>query len=82
MVQISNLTPAKVSKILSRYGELDGIEKAKVQRFFGIFKDKRYCILIFLKNARKIKPFEIDKTGFGAMSAWISVSDVNSIKKD
>lgn len=79
VVQISNLTPTKVRKILSKYGELDGIEKAMMQRFFDIFKDKKYCILIFLNNARKIKPFEIDKTGFGAMSAWISVGDINAV---
>jgi len=29
----------------------------------------------------KIKPFNIDKTGFGAMSAWISVDDINQLKK-
>jgi len=26
-------------------------------------KNKKFCILIFLKNVQRIKPFEIDKTG-------------------
>jgi len=29
---------------------------------------------------KKIEPFDIDKTGFGAMSAWISVENINEIK--
>jgi hypothetical protein len=39
-----------------------------------------YCILIFLKNPKKIKPFEINKKGFGMMSAWITLKDINKIR--
>ncbi len=46
-----------------------------------LFKNKKYCLLIFLKNPVKIKPFQIDKKGFGMMSAWISVDSINKIKK-
>jgi len=45
-----------------------------------IFKDKKYCLLIFLKNPQKIKPFEINKFGFGAMCSWISVNNINTIR--
>jgi hypothetical protein len=34
-----------------------------------------------LKKPQKIEPFEIDKSGFGTMSAWISVDDINKIRK-
>lgn len=81
VVQFSDLTPGKVKKILEEYGELDGIEKGKVQSFFEIFKDKKYCILIFLKNASEIKPFEIDKSGFGSMSSWITINNIEKIRK-
>lgn len=47
---------------------------------YQLFKNKKYCLLIFLKNPVKIKPFNIDKTGFGSMSAWISVKSVDGIK--
>jgi len=46
-----------------------------------MFKDKNYCILIFLKNPIGIKPFEIDKTGFGAMSAWIIAKNISKVKR-
>ncbi len=80
VIQFSNLTPEKVREILYRYGQVDGLDSNKLPEFFNLFKDKKYCMLIFLKNPKKIKPFNIDKSGFGAMSAWISIDDVNRIK--
>src|SRR3989337_1904706 len=50
VMQFSDLNPEKVREILGKYGDDDGIEKAKVPEFFEMFKDQRYCILIFLKN--------------------------------
>lgn len=81
VMQFADLTPKRVKEILNDYGTDIGIEKEKISEFFEKFKDKKYCILIFLKNPQKIKSFDIDKTGFGAMSAWITVGDISKIKK-
>ena len=81
VMQFAGLTPKKVRGILDRYGRDDGIEKKRAPEFFERFKDKKYCILIFLKNPQEIKSFEIDKTGFGVMSAWIAIDDIAKIKK-
>lgn len=81
VLQFSDLKPEKVREILDEYGKMDGIEKADVGKFFGMFKDKRYCMLIFLRDARETEPFEIDKSGFGSMSAWVTVEDVERVKK-
>ncbi len=81
VMQFMDLTSKRVKEILNEYGRDDGIEKEKIPEFFERFKDKKYCILIFLKNPIKIKPFDIDKTGFGAMSAWITVDRVDKIKR-
>ena len=77
--QFSGLTPLKVKEILDQWGQDDGIEKEKIPEFFELFKDKRYCLLIFLKNPEKVKSFEIDKTGFGMMSAWLTVDNIDKI---
>ncbi len=37
--------------------------------------------MMFLKNPQKIEPFEIDKKGFGAMAAWLTVADIEKIKR-
>lgn len=81
VLQFDDLSPKKVKEILDEYGDDDGIEKEKVPEFFKMFKNKKYCILIFLKNVREVTPFDIDKTGFGAMSAWITVPKIDSIRK-
>ncbi len=81
IVQFADLTPAKVRKILDKYGKDDGIEKQDISKFFKLFKNKKYCILVFLANPTTIAPFDIDKTGFGAMSSWIVVDNVSKIKK-
>lgn len=81
VISFSDLTPGKVKQVLSQYGGDCGIEKDKIKEFFEVFKNKRYCLLVFLKNPEKIEPFEIDKTGFGVMSAWLTVENINRIKK-
>ena len=80
VISFSGLTPKKVRQILNKYGRDDGIERKKIPEFFKLFKNKKYCLLIFLKNPKKIKPFNIDKAGFGNMSAWLTIKDVGRIK--
>jgi ASC-1-like (ASCH) protein len=74
------LTPAKVQEILNRYGEADGLMAVEVSRYFELFKDKKYCILIFLENVEAVEAFEIDKSGFGSQAAWLCVDSIGSIK--
>ena len=81
VVQYENLTPEKVKQILKKYGQKDGLGINDIPKFYKRFKNKKYCILIFLKNPKQIKQFYIDKTNFGTMSAWLCVDDVNKIRK-
>lgn len=81
VMQFSDMTPEKVSSILKEYGEMDGIEKDRTPFFFDLFKNKKYCILVFLRDAEQVEPFDIDKTGFGSMSAWVSTDDIKNIMK-
>jgi len=81
VIQFIDLTPSKVKEILNKYGADDGLEKGDISEFFEMFKNKKYCILIFLQSPKVIKPLEIDKAGFGAMAAWITVNNILNIKK-
>lgn len=81
VLQFSDLTPIKVKEILAEYGQRDGLPEEEINKYYEMFKDKNYCLLIFLENHRKIKPFNINKRGFGAMVSWISVEHIESIKK-
>lgn len=80
VLQFSDLTPSKVGEILGEYGSRDGLSKEYLPKYLDMFKNKNYCLLIFLKNSEKINCFDISKKGFGAMSAWITVENIESIK--
>ena len=80
VLQFSDLTPKKVKELLETYGKEDGIDSGNLRFFFEIFKDKKYCILVFLKNPEKTEPFNINKKGFGMMSSWICVESIDRIK--
>ena len=80
ILQYAGLKPARVREILQEYGAKIGLGINEIDKYYEMFKEKNYCLLIFLKNPEKIEPFEIDKSGFGAMSAWIMVDDISRIK--
>ena len=68
--------------IIDQYGGLSGINfVSKPEEVFAWAAERRYCILIFLKNPRRVEPFEIDKTGYGNACAWMCVGDVERVKK-
>jgi len=81
VMQFEDLTPKKVKSILDEYGGADGIAAENIPRFISMFKNKKYCMLIFLKNAQEVRPFDIDKKGFGIMSAWLTIPNITDIKK-
>jgi len=80
ILQYAGLKPERVREILQEYGAKNGLSINEIDKYYEMFKEKNYCLLIFLKNPEKIEPFEIDKSGFGAMSAWITVDDISQIR--
>lgn len=80
ILQHAGLKPEMVREILQEYGAKNGLGINEIDKYYEMFKEKNYCLLIFLKNPEKIEPFEIDKSGFGAMSAWIMVDDISQIR--
>lgn len=81
VMQYSDLDPDKVREVLDAHGQKDGLGVKDMPKFYGLFRNKRYCILIFLRNAQRVEPFKIDKTGFGIGSAWLTVESVESLRR-
>ena len=80
VLQFENLTPEKSEQIVKKYAHADlgsGEVTPEIKEYIA---NKNYCVIIFFENAKKIKPFEINKKGFGAMAAWITVNNINKIK--
>jgi ASC-1-like (ASCH) protein len=82
VLQFENLTSTKTKKILEKYGEPDLGIGEMIPEIEKYISNKNYCVLIFFEDVKRIRPFNIDKTGFGTMSAWISIDDINKIKTD
>ena len=87
VLQFENLSFRKIKEILKKYGNGIGFRQLSNGNsivdgmgFFNLLKSKKYCALIFLKNPRKVKPFNVDKRGFGAPRAWLTVKTMNQIK--
>ena len=69
-----DLKQTKVKDILNKYGKQIGINYSKEL-------NKNYAILIFLKNPKTIPKFNINKSGYGNMSAWITIKNIKKIAK-
>lgn len=81
ILQFNNLDSEKIEQILTQYGKSDLGASHIMPEIRKYVSGKNYCILIFFNNVKKIKPFDVDKAGFGKMSAWISVNNINQLKK-
>ncbi|PIR43403.1 hypothetical protein COV24_03080 [candidate division WWE3 bacterium CG10_big_fil_rev_8_21_14_0_10_32_10] len=84
IIQFSDLNNGKIKEIYIKYGGritadyTNSINKIKMMGEFT--KNKKYCILVFLKNPKKIEPFNINKMGFGNSCAWICTEDIKTTK--
>jgi len=81
VLQFENLTPEKTKEILRKYGHKDlGLDEKIPKEIKDYFQDKKYCLLIFFDQVLKIRPFRINKAGFGTQSSWLIVDDIEKIK--
>jgi hypothetical protein len=81
VLQVEDLDDTKVGIILNRYYSEMGIAEQDIPKFYSSWRDKKYCTLIWLENAEEIEPFEVSKTWQAVFSAWISVEDINDIRR-
>jgi ASC-1-like (ASCH) protein len=71
-----NLNPKKIGKIFTTYRRALCADES----YLADIENKKYCTLIFLKDVEEIEPFRINKQGYGMMSAWIKVRNIQEIK--
>jgi len=73
--EIHNMTDAK--KIVGKYGKEIGLVN-KFPETWGTLA--RYCVLVRLESAKPVKPFDINKEGFGNAAAWLTINNIREIK--
>ena len=79
IIQFNGLTPTRIKNLIVRYGTGLGIARGERLKYINHFRDKKYGILIFLKNPARVRPFDVNKSGFGAMAAWMVVPKIQQI---
>ncbi len=78
VVQYDNLNHDLVMQILNQYHKEICLEN----RYTKFYENRKYCILIFLKEIEILNnPIIFDKSGFGISSAWICISNINEFNK-
>lgn len=75
VLQFDELNEKKIKCIVRNYGKDIALSSSESEKIEWA-KNKNYCILMFLENPQKIKPFKINKAGFGNACAWMVVGDV------
>lgn len=81
VIQFDNLDTKTVKEIYKKYGKeiFPDLNEDNIDKYVEGKAKKNYCILIFLKNPKKLKHFQIDKTGFGNACAWMCVGDIKKV---
>ena len=81
VIQHANYSDKELRDLLEKYGGSGNISFTSTPDVVFHWAQKRnYCILIFLKNPEAIKPFNINKTGYGNACAWICVNNINKLR--
>ncbi|MFA6250285.1 MAG: ASCH domain-containing protein [Candidatus Shapirobacteria bacterium] len=78
--QYAQLTIDKCQQIIDQYGA-PGLIDIQNSRAASWAAGKNYAILIWLKDPVAIIPFNIDKRGFGSSAAWLTLPNIDTIKK-
>jgi ASC-1-like (ASCH) protein len=80
VLQFENIDENKVKDLLKEHYKDIGISKDTLELFYLRLKERRYAILIYLENVKKIdEPFKIKKTGYGNMTSWITIDDIQRL---
>ena len=74
-VKFFDLKHIKLAEIIEKYADKICLQERNPEAYKGL----NYCTLIWLKEVKQIKPFNINKTGYGNMAAWITLEDINQI---
>lgn len=81
VLQYDHYSQEQLKDIIAKYGGKGQIYfEDTIEEEFEWAKDKNYAILIFLKNPEPVKPFDINKQGYGNACAWLCVENIEKIK--
>ena len=78
--QFADVDETKRQEILKKYSYADIWTTTILPEILEYVKWKKYCIIIHLKNPQAVELFEVDKTWYWNMSAWITLPNIEKIR--
>jgi ASC-1-like (ASCH) protein len=78
--QFADLDEKKRQIILKKYSYADIWTDTILPDILDYVKGKRYCIIVHLANPHAVKPFDVDKSGYWNMCAWITLPNIEKIR--
>ena len=76
VLQFTELNQEKFTHIIKTYGDAIAM---RTREYNDYYQSKNYCVLVFLQDPVKVKPFRIDKKGYGTSAAWLCIEDIKDI---
>ncbi len=76
VLQFTELNQEKFTHIVETYGDAIAL---RTREYNDYYQSKNYCVLVFLQDHVKVKPFRIDKKGYGTSAAWLCIEDIKDI---
>ena len=78
--QYENVDERLACAIIKTHGTALAIDEKSLGQWHN--RAKTRCCLVFLEDVQPVNPFSIDKSGFGAMAAWLCVeAGIDAIKR-
>lgn len=77
--QYENVAESLRQRLLNKYLHSDLGGGGVLPEIDAYTKNKRYCVIVHLVDPQPVKPFTINKKGYGMQAAWIVVPDIRSI---
>lgn len=68
VLQFENLDTQRAREIFVEYQDVAALEEDR----WPLLREKRYCVVMFLRNVQAVEPFVFSKKGYGAMAAWLA----------
>lgn len=75
-----DLALTRAPDLLCLYGKKIGLDSSELPEFARSVASKRYCILVFLTKARRVRPFRVSKAGYGSPTAWVTIDDIHTMR--
>jgi hypothetical protein len=76
VIHSEKMTEEESTQLIDRHQAKLQLTPKQVERWAG----KRYLVLVEVSDIKEVRPFKIDKSGYGNMDDWLLVEDIETVR--